>query len=106
MRRGWVVSIIVQRRAPTIMSSRKVDDGLVGIQLDGPAFRERLEQGPDAGLGDRMPAVFHGARGGRLELERAGEQLVESDVVRQHLAAVPAGDVDRLAAAAGCWNLK
>ncbi len=73
---GWVDSIMVQRFGPTTMSSRKVSLGFLRIQFDGPSLRQRFEQGTDAGLGDRMPAVLHGPRRVRLELERPGQDLV------------------------------
>ena len=91
------------------MRQRRGADGHVRVEdherflraeLDGPARANRVDQGADAGVGDRMAVVLHRPGRGRLELDRAGEEPGESHVVGQDLAVVAAFDVDGLAALA------
>ena len=78
------------------MSGSKRRPGFFPGQLGIPALEDRLDQGPDARVGDRVAVVFHRHRAPGVEVHRAGEELADPDVVGHHLAAVPPGDVDRL----------
>jgi hypothetical protein len=72
---------------------------LAGSQLVRPALRDGLDQGPDPGLGDRVPRGAHGHRALGIESHRPRDPLAQTHVVGQDPAAMESLDVNGLPAA-------
>src|SRR5271157_1062951 len=82
------------------------DHGLVRAEFGRPAASDRVDERADARFGDRVTVVFHRPRRAGLELESAGEELGESHVMREYLAAVLSFDEDRLTTLIGVRELE